>query len=764
MKTIGMIALGLLAAGGLQAQAPKADSSATKADTAVRIRGIEITAAPSDQVAVKPMQLLTLPTTASLTTKQARQTVNLVDTEDAVKYMPSVMMRKRNNGDTQTVMGTRIWGIGGSARSLIFADGVPLSTLIGNNNTFASPKWGLVAPVEIARIDMMNGPYSAAYAGNSMGAVMEITTRLPEHFEGSINQVYAVQSHKLYGTSNTFNTMQTSGSLGDRFGKLAVWVSGNYQDSHSQPLGYVTAGTFPAGTTGGFGDVNKLGAAANILGATGLLHTHMTNGKVKAAYDITPTIRAAYTFGLWRNDASSAVQSYLTTAAGAPTFAGQAGFASGYYNMDQQQTSHSVTVRSDTRKDWDFEFAGAYFHFDKDRQTVPTTSAAADTTYGTPGRVSIAAGTGWYTADAKGAWHKGGLGAAHAVSFGTHTEFYQLKNASWNTPDWRAGTLTTVATEGDGKTRAQALWAQDSWQIGGRLRATFGARYETWRAFDGFNQNDATQVTQPTVNASRFSPKLVLDWAVAPRWTLTLSTGQAFRFPTASELYQLVTTGTTFTSPAPNLKPENVLAGELRIQRRFGQGQAQVAFFGQDVRDAIISQFLPLVPNSTTLFSYLSNVDHIRAGGIELLAVHNRVFIQGLQVNGYVTWLDARTVALTGQPSATVPASAAIGKFLPNIPTWRAGFTTTYRPTGELAFSVAGRYSSMLYTTLDNAALKNPNVYQGFTGWFVMDARANYTRQRFGVSLGIDNLSNRKYFLFHPFPQRTVVVDVRFTF
>lgn len=760
MRTICLCTAALVAAGQVHAQA--GDTTKAKADSAVLIKGIEITAAPSDQVAVKPIQLLTLPTTASLTIRQARQTVNIVDTEDAVKYLPSVMMRKRNNGDTQAVMGTRIWGTGGSARSLVFADGIPLSNLLGNNNTFASPRWGLVAPVEIARIDMMNGPYSAAYSGNSMGAVMEITTRLPERFEGSLSQTNALQTHSLYGTRKTFNTTQTSASLGNRFGKLAFWASGNYQNSHSQPIGYVTSTTFPGGTTGGYADLNKLGATANVLGATGLLHTRMFNGKIRAVYDFTPAIRAAYAFGVWRNEAKSGVQSYLTSGSGQPTFAGQAGFASGFYDLYQFHTTHTLSLRSDTKKDWDFDVSGAYFHWDKDRQRVPATSAAADTTYGTAGRVATNAGTGWYTADAKAAWHRGGLGvAAHTVSFGVHVDHYELQNTTFNTPDWRVGNTTTVATAGNGKTRNLALWAQDGWQMTQRVRVTLGARIESWRAFDGFNQNGTTQVSQPGVSSARFSPKLVADWRVARGWNITFSGGQAFRFPTASELYQLVSTGTTFTSPAPDLKPENVFSGELRIQRRFDQGQAQVAFFGQDVRDAIISQFLPLVPGSPTLYSYLANVDHVRAGGIEVLAVHNHVIIQGLQVNGYVTWLDARTLALSGRASATAPASAAIGKFLPNIPKWRAGFTTTCRPTGYLAFSFAGRYSSMLYTTLDNADVKNPNVYQGFTGWFVADAKATYTRERWSVGFGVDNAFNRTYFLFHPFPQRTFVGDLK---
>ena len=44
----------------------------------------------------------------------------------------------------------------------------------------------------------------------------------------------------------------------------------------------------------------------------------------------------------------------------------------------------------------------------------------------------------------------------------------------------------------------------------------------------------------------------------------------------------------------------------------------QLSVFQDDVHDAIISQFLPLVPGSPTLFNYVSNVDHVRARGVEL--------------------------------------------------------------------------------------------------------------------------------------------------
>ena len=319
-----------------------------------------------------------------------------------MKYLPSVFLRKRNNGDTQATMATRVWGTSSSARSLIFADGVPLTALIANNNTVGGPRWGLVAPPEIERIDMMMGPFSAAYAGNSMGAVMEITTRLPRSSRGQIQQTQALQTFDLYGTRKNFMTSQTGASLGNRFGKLAIWASGNYQKSNSQPLAYVTSTSFPTGTTGGFAEKNKLDAAANVLGASGLLNTHMTNGKIKAAYDITPTLRARTRSGSGGTTGTAASQPYIS-ASGQPTYAGQAGFATGFYELDQRHTAQALTLRTDRKKDWDFELVGSTYRFNNDQQRTPTSARRRrGTTFGPTGRVAVLDGTGWETLDLEG--------------------------------------------------------------------------------------------------------------------------------------------------------------------------------------------------------------------------------------------------------------------------------------------------------------------------------------------------------------------------
>ncbi len=61
--------------------------------------------------------------------------INAVNTEDMLKYIPSIVVRKRHYGDTQDPLATRTSGVGASARSLLYVDGILISSPIGNNNS-----------------------------------------------------------------------------------------------------------------------------------------------------------------------------------------------------------------------------------------------------------------------------------------------------------------------------------------------------------------------------------------------------------------------------------------------------------------------------------------------------------------------------------------------------------------------------------------------------------------------------------------------------
>src|SRR5882757_9693256 len=50
-----------------------------------------------------------------------RATTSVINTEDALRYFPNILVRKRHVGDTQAPITTRTSGLGASARSLIYA-------------------------------------------------------------------------------------------------------------------------------------------------------------------------------------------------------------------------------------------------------------------------------------------------------------------------------------------------------------------------------------------------------------------------------------------------------------------------------------------------------------------------------------------------------------------------------------------------------------------------------------------------------------------
>jgi iron complex outermembrane receptor protein len=84
----------------------------------------------------------------------------------------------------------------------------------------------------------------------------------------------------------------------------------------------------------------------------------------------------------------------------------------------------------------------------------------------------------------------------------------------------------------------------------------------------------------------------------------------------------------------------------------------------------------------------------------------------------------------------------------------------TWRPTDHVSLTAAGRYSSRNFGQLDNGDVVG-NVYQGFYKYFVVDLRADLkVNDHMHVALGVDNVNNDKYFLFHPFPQRSLFAQL----
>jgi iron complex outermembrane recepter protein len=719
----------------------------------------------------------------SITARQIDETINLKDAEDSVKYMPSLFVRKRNDGDNQAVLATRSWGLNSSARTLIYYDDLLISALIGNNNTNASPKWNLISPEAIARVDYLNGPFAAAYPGNSIGGVLLITSKMPDKPFAVAKETVSVMPWNQYGTRDTYVTSQTSAAAGNRNGNLSWLVSANYLDSFQQPLTYTTSGGIPAGTTGTFPALNKQGVPANVIGTGALAHSQQTSGNLRLVYDITPLVQATYSFGVWNNHQVSDPQTYLkSTGTGQPTFAGIGSFATSKYVWDETHVSNAISIKSNTRGAFDFDLSASSYNYLEDIQLNPFTVAPAGVGYSLNGKITRMDGTNWQNADARAIWRPFGYGGPQEISLGVHGDRYGLNNPVYASNVWFAtpsGGTGRLYSDGEGITRTGAFWIQDAWKILPNLKLTLGGRLESWQAINGFNLNTTTNasgaitstasINQPDLASTNFSPKASLSYDPNKDWNITANFGEAWRYPTVIELYQNLTVGGVATFANPNLAPEQDFTGELSIERHWNDGRVRLTLFREHTNDAIISQ-TNLVTNPATLAqtptTVISNVDAIRMQGVELSADKDNVLIDRLQVFGSVTYVDSRILSdpswaginpLTNQPTTVV------GKRVPFVPDWRAKVGVTYRPNESWAYTVAVRYSGKQYSTLDNTDVI-PHVFGAFDNYLVVDAKVHYNATKdFSFDFGIDNLLNQQYFLFHPFPGRTYVLAAKYT-
>ena len=132
----------------------------------------------------------------SLLTQEDIVGINATTTEDLVKYEPSIVIRKRYIGDSNGTLGLRGSNMFATARSMVFADGVPLHYLL-QTRWSGAPRWTMVSASEIAQVEILYGPFSAEYSGNSMGGVVLIETAIPQAREVHVDLDYFSQDFNV---------------------------------------------------------------------------------------------------------------------------------------------------------------------------------------------------------------------------------------------------------------------------------------------------------------------------------------------------------------------------------------------------------------------------------------------------------------------------------------------------------------------------------------------------------------------------------------
>ncbi len=719
-------------------------------------------------------------TMEGLSARQIEEQVNASDSEDALKYLPSLLVRKRYIGDyNHAILSSRASGTGNSARSAVYADGILLSNFLGNGVSGLGfpPRWGMVTPDEIERVDVMYGPFSAAYPGNSVGAVVDYTTRMPDRFEGSVKLGYTHQPFDLYNTHASYGSWQTSASLGSRAGDWAWRLDFHHSDSQSQPLTFANAlrSTTAANTgdmavTGAISGQNKLGQDWLLLGTGTQYHTVQDHFKAKLAYDLSPTLRATYTLASWQNTSQGRSTTYLRDAQGQPVYSGNVSIDGQRYTLNGgtfpltqenlQHTLHGLSIKSRTQGSFDWEVAASRYDYgtDEKRSNSGSNPLPAAATGGS-GTIADGSGTGWHNLALRGTWRPDGPKGEHVVDFGAQQDHYRLRYQTSNIAgNWPGDGASTLASEVGGRTQLQSFYAQDTWRFAPLWRAVLGLRSEHWQASDGLTRFSASSSTgHPGRNEHFLSPKGALSWQLSSDAFLKYAIGRAVRMPTVNELYGATSTTNAQYINDPNLRPEKSWTQELSYERTLDRHQWRLTAFAEDTRDGIYSQTV-FDSAANRNISRVQNVGHIVTRGLEAVYNGYPLWLSGLDLSASVTYADSTIRENEG--FVTTPGDT-LGKRQPNIPRWRATLLAAYRWNAKWSSTVAVRHSGKQFNTLNNSDT-NSHAYMGVSPFTTVDVRARWQIDpRWTAAFGIDNLTHQTYWNFHPYPQRSYTAELK---
>ena len=689
------------------------------------------------------------------------QQQNVTESADALKYAPNMMVRKRYVGDPNAVISGRNAGTLQSARSLVYADGLLLSNLMTNGYDGA-PRWGMVTPQEIGAVDILYGPYSALYPGNSLGTTVLIHTVLPQRLTASVSSQFFNQDYRdAYGAAGRYNGHQMAATLGNRQGRWSWLLAISQLDNHGQPMQYATAKaggdpTAAIAVTGATPDRNPNGSSRLVYGANSIEHTVQNQAKLKVGVDLSEHVAALLSVGWWHNRADDRTRSLIRDGAGQSVDSGVISAdgrtwtlpPSGLAPTSARDTHmlYGAELNGHLDNGWRWTAVASHYDFLRSQAntaSLPEPGAPSDG----PGSIADKSGSGWDTFDLRSS---GPLGERHMLYAGLHGDRYVLETRVRNASDWRGAADGTPVSTFAGRSQTRAAYLQDVWSFANAWSLTLGGRLEQWRAYGGLLANASNTLRYADRQRTDFSPKAALNWDLADGWELRLAHGKAVRYPTVAELFQGSISANAIVNNNPDLKPERDESTDLTLTRQLANGHWRVSVFQDRIADSLYSQTdITVTPTVTSV----QNIGRMRSRGIEGELSLTDVWTDGLDLQASVAFNHAKTLEDRQYPRAN-------DKYFPRIPKIRASVFADYRFAPPWDVSLGIRHSGRQYGSLDNSDYVDS--YGAVSSFTVADARLRWKfAPGWSAALGVDNLTNEQYWVYHPYPGRTWFGELR---
>ncbi len=707
-----------------------------------------------------------------LLTEEDLVSINAMTTEDLVKYEPSLIIRQRYIGDPNGTMGMRSANMFQTARSSVYADGVPLHYFLQTAFN-GSPRWALVGGKEIGAIEVIYGPFSAEYGGNAMGGVVNMETKIPNqqefHFEGSM----FLQDFNEVGFDDNQSGGRLFGSYGNKFGDFSLYTSWIHLENNSQPMDFrfSSQGT-PDGSeeevSGGMTGVNSTGSPVINFGDTGRQAANTDQFKVKLGYDFGEW------FGLFnvafedRDTIRDAANNYVVSnVSGEPVWSGNVVQDGIRININGSSLTEDESYRQNlllagrlqgpVTDSWWMELNLSYYEMLKDER-LSSLQHPDNPAYTPAGRVRAYDDTGWKTADLKFETDeflgREDLEWVSGYSFAT----YSMKLTDYDSPDYMAAIKGERRNSSGGKTNTHALFGQLGWSLNNQWDMVIGARQEFWNSRNGFLYNFRTNDIQDHSNRSesRFSPKFSVGYTADTDWLFRYSIAKAYRFPIVEELfaYESNTVGTALADVT--LEPEDGLHHNLMFQRNIddGNGYVRLNLMYEEVDNVI---FIQSGTVDNILIRTFLPVSEVTTKGAELVFTQKNLLDSNLDLRFNLTLMDSEI-------TQNVFNTSIEGNDFPRLPTWRGNVVATYHVTDKWDVGGGIRFASKGFQQLDNSDIAS-ETYGVMDKYTFVNLKTNYQyNEHVRVSLAVDNLFNDLAYVNHPYPLRTVFVEAALDF
>lgn len=690
--------------------------------------------------------------------------ISTITTEDLVKYEPGIVIRRRFVGDANGVLGMRGSNMFQTARTMVFADGIPLHYHL-QTRWNGSPRWGLVNADELGFVEVVYGPFSAEYGGNAMGGVVNIETRIPTerklHFEGA----FLRQAFDADGFDDTLDGTKGFFSYGEKHGKLSVYAAYTRLQNDGQPQDIRFDNTaLPAGgeqlVGGSLARTDEYGDPARYYGNTGPVDSTTDQLKLKIGYELGGGWLALFNAGYEARDVTrDRAITYLTDAGGLPVWSGRviedgAAFSvrGSDFNVDQQDRRTLLLggrLTGPVGDRWSLEASFSVFDVLED-ETRASFLNPADPAFTPAGTVTDYDDASWESAEVKLQNDELAGNADLSLVTGVRYEHYSLGVIHYDSDDFAAGAETSLDNASGGESRLDAAFAQLGWQLSDRWDLAVGGRFESWESEDGFYNDRGALERHVDRSESRFSPKLSVGYRPADRWLIRGSSARAFRFPIVEELFQNErrTTGTSIADA--NLEPEDGLHHNLMIERLIDRGSVRVNLFTETIEDVIFNQ--SSIVDNVRVSTFLP-IDEVVTDGAEL--VFNRSGLAGgkLNVRFNATYTDAEITRNSANP-------ALEGKVFPRMPEWRSHLLLSYALSDRWSLGGGVRYASDSFGDLDNRDVAD-GVFGAHDGYTQLNLKAGFQLdETTRFDLGVDNLTGEVAYVHHPWPGRTAYLEV----